>query len=138
MKTNNTVINKRTKGVYGVAENHIVGNDFNYTILSNMSTVICEVMRHNFKSVGRNKFKTKTRLHPDKEAKANATFIVTACNNHDALVEALKEITVQYESVAEEYCRLHGCKYNEKEFQSIVVAKQLLNQIKEQSNETAK
>ena len=128
MKTNNTVINKRTKGVYGVAENHIVGNDFNYTILSNMSTVICEVMRHNFKSVGRNKFKTKTRLHPDKEAKANATFIVTACNNHDALVKALAKL-VNWHRVHEPISFMDA--------EDLESANQLLNQIKEQSNETA-
>ena len=35
---------------------------------------------------------------PSDEQKANAAFIVRACNNFDALVEALKEATIDYQT----------------------------------------
>ncbi|HEY9341920.1 MAG TPA: hypothetical protein VIQ23_10080 [Hanamia sp.] len=65
----------------------------------------------------------------DGTPEANAFFIVTACNNFDVLIETLGDIIDCQYNPTKTLAGLNG---------AISAAQKLLNQIKEQSNETAK
>ena len=123
MKTNNTVIDisNRTKGDW---------------VLSKRGIAVTEYSLHNKEGEYIGMFSYAiARPALMKEAKikgeANAAFIVTACNNHDALVKGLESAMGTLVLA----CLIDKSNTCEKEVDKI---EQLLNQIKEQSNETAK
>lgn len=76
---------KFTKGEWMIAENHIKGNHYQYSILGNGTTMVADVMRHNFKQVGKSKFKDENTLYPCKESEANAKLIASAPEMLEAL-----------------------------------------------------
>ena len=68
-----------TKGEWFIAENHIDHEYKNqFSILAHNTHTICSIVRHNYKEVGRNKFKNENTLHEDSEARANAQLIAHA------------------------------------------------------------
>lgn len=83
---------QRSKGTWMISENHIDNNNYTYSALSMGSTLVADFMRHNFKQVGKNKFKNKEELHPCKESRANAEYVVLSVNNLHKLAEALHEL----------------------------------------------
>lgn len=81
-----------TPGEWQSADNHVEGNNYNHTILSNGTKVVADVIRHNFKKFGKSKFKTKDKLNPCNEAKANAEYTALAVNNLHHIAEALENL----------------------------------------------
>ena len=94
---------KHTKGEWMVAENHIPGNSFNHSVLANGSTMVCEVIRHNFKEVGKSKFKDESTLHPCEESEANAKLIASAPEMLESLIKIDKFLFDQVPMEQAEY-----------------------------------
>jgi hypothetical protein len=68
-----------TKGEWMIAENHIEDNNYQYTVLGEYGRIeVATIIRHNFKKVGKSKFKSKDELYPCKEAEANTKLIAAA------------------------------------------------------------
>ena len=84
-----------SKSEWVIAKNHMPdSNNYQYTILELGSTVICDVMRHNFKQVGKDKFKNSDELYQDDEAYAYARLISAAPDLLSALQEAINVMSL--------------------------------------------
>jgi len=78
---------EHTKGEWIVAENHIKDNHYQYTILGEYGRIeVATVIRHNFKEVGKSKFKDKNTLFKCKESEANEKLIAAAPLMLEALI----------------------------------------------------
>ena len=100
-----------TQGYWGIAENHMDEFKNQYTILSLMTHTVCEVTRHNYREVGKNKFKYEGELHIDKEAEANAKLIADAGTTYNTtpilpseLLKQRNELLEALEMCAQDFC----------------------------------
>lgn len=70
---------QHTPGPWMICENHVKGNDFQYSIVgAHGSKLVAEIIRHNSPKVGKSKFTPTRELHPCAASKANAHLIEAA------------------------------------------------------------